>query len=79
MTDKQWRKFGEIQYLRGRLDEMFKIDNLIDFDMSGMRRIDARIDKYLNKLKSIDEMTYELYLIERDNIQHKIRKLTKNC
>ena len=79
MTDKQWRKFGEIQYLRGRLDEMFKIDNLIDFDISGMRRIDARIDKYLNKLKSIDEMTYELYLIERDNIQHKIRKLTKNC
>jgi|TARA_R100000458_G_C8056934_1_gene101613 hypothetical protein len=79
MTDKQWRKFGEIQYLRGRLDEMFKIDNLIDLDMSGMRRIDARIDKYLNKLKSIDEMTYELYLIERDNIQHKIRKLTKNC
>ena len=79
MTDKQWRKFGEIQYLRGRLDEMFKIDNLIDLDMSGMRRIDARIDKYLNKLKSIDEMTYELYLIERDNIQPKIRKLTKNC
>tara|TARA_Y100001937_G_scaffold105034_1_gene145546 strand:+ start:166 stop:405 length:240 start_codon:yes stop_codon:yes gene_type:complete len=79
MTDKQWRKFGEIQYLRGRLDEMFKIDNLIDLDMSGMRRIDARIDKYLNKLKSIDEMTYELYLIERDNIKHKIRKLTKNC
>ena len=79
MTNKQWRKFGEIQYLRGRLDEMFKIDNLIDLDMSGMRRIDARIDKYLNKLKSIDEMTYELYLIERDNIQHKIRKLTKNC
>ena len=33
MTDKQWRKFGEIQYLRGRLDEMFKIDNLIDLDI----------------------------------------------
>mgnify|MGYP003111794390 FL=1 len=79
MTDKQWRKFGEIQYLRGRLDEMFKIDTLLDFDMSGMRRIDARIAKYMDKLKSVDEMTYELYLIERDNIYHKIRKLTKDC
>lgn len=77
MTQEDWRKFGEIQYIRGRLDEMFKIDNFIHLDMSGMRKIDARISKYLSKLESIDSLAYELYYIERENIKHKIRKIEK--
>ena len=31
MTQQEWRKFGEIQYIRGRLDEMIKIDNFAKF------------------------------------------------
>ena len=77
MTKEQWRKFGEIQYIRGRLDEMFKIDNFVDLDMSGMRKIDARISKYLSKLESIDPLAYELYHIEKENIKHQIRKVEK--
>jgi hypothetical protein len=78
MTQEEWRKFGEIQYIRGRLDEMFKIDGLVDLDMSGMRKLDARISKYLNKLEQIDSMAYELYHIEKQNIQHKIRKISES-
>ena len=77
MTQQEWRKFGEIQYIRGRLDEMFKIDNFVDLDMSGMRKIDARISKYLSKLESIDPLAYELYHIEKENIKHQIRKVEK--
>ena len=77
MTQQEWRKFGEIQYIRGRLDEMFKIDNFVDLDMSGMRKIDARISKYLAKLESIDPLAYELYHIEKENIKHQIRKVEK--
>ena len=77
MTQEDWRKFGEIQYIRGRLDEMIKIDNFVNLDMSGMRKIDARISKYLDKLESIDSLAYELYHIERENIKHKIRKIQK--
>tara|TARA_Y100001973_G_C4983180_1_gene225208 strand:- start:219 stop:506 length:288 start_codon:yes stop_codon:yes gene_type:complete len=77
MTQQEWRKFGEIQYIRGRLDEMIKIDNFVDLDMSGMRKIDARISKYLSKLESIDPLAYELYHIEKENIKHQIRKVEK--
>ena len=77
MKQQDWRKFGEIQYIKGRLDEMFKLDKLVDLDMSGMRLIDARISKYMKKLEILDALSYELYLIEKENIQHKIRKLTQ--
>ena len=56
MNKEDWRKFGEIQYLRGRLDEMFKIDQMVDLDMSGGRKVDARISKYLDKLERGLEM-----------------------
>lgn len=76
MTEKDWKKFGEIQYLRGRLDELFKINDLIeDVGLSGMRILDARLSKYLEKLKKCDEMSYHLYHIEKENIEFKIKKL----
>ena len=45
--------------------------------MSAMRKIDARITKYLAKLESIDPLAYELYHIERENVKHQIRKIEK--
>ena len=77
MTQEDWRKFGEIQYVRGRLDELFKLDIFLELDMTSMRKLDARISKYLNKLEEIDSMAYELYHIERENVKHKIRKIKK--
>tara|TARA_R110001592_G_scaffold192795_14_gene439861 strand:+ start:16108 stop:16347 length:240 start_codon:yes stop_codon:yes gene_type:complete len=77
MKQEDWRKFGEIQYIKGRLDEMFKLDKLVDLDMPGIRLIDARISKYMKKLETLDALSYELYLVEKQNMQHKIRKLTQ--
>ncbi len=76
MNKEDWRKFGEIQYLRGRLDEMFKIDQMVDLDMSGGRKVDARISKYLDKLERLDPMAFELYHIEKENIRHTIKRNT---
>ena len=54
MKQEEWRKFGEIQYIRGRLDELFKLDTMVDLDMTGMRKLDARISKYFQKLEKLD-------------------------
>lgn len=79
MDKQDWRRFGEIQYLKGRLDELFKIDKLAQLDMADMRIIDARIEKYFNKLESLDPVAFELYRIERENIQHSIKRAQKNA
>ena len=66
MTDQEIQKFGEIQYLKGRLDELNKaILNITNMDR--LRKIDQRIEKYLNKLKGVDEVTYHLYQVELRN------------
>ena len=76
MKEKDWIKFGEIQYLRGRLDELFKLNkSLPHLDMNTMRVIDARITKYLNKLEKVDPMAYHLYHIEKENIKYTIERL----
>ena len=74
MKQEEWRKFGDIQYIRGRLDELFKLDTMVDLDMTGMRKLDARISKYFQKLEKLDPMAYELYHIERENIKHTIER-----
>ena len=56
-------KFGEIQYLKGRLDELNKALPTIT-NMERSRKIDQRIEKYLQKLKKVDEISYYLYEIE---------------
>lgn len=63
MTDKDISKFGEIQYLKGRLDELFKALPTV-FDVSRNRKIDQRIEKYLIKLRSVDEVAFHLYQVE---------------
>lgn len=63
MTDQEILKFGEIQYLKGRLDELYKaIPNITN--MERRRKLDQRIEKYIKKLKKVDEVAYLLYDVE---------------
>ena len=59
-------KFGEIQYLKGRIDELHKALPTV-LDLHRKRKLDTRLDKYYNKLKETDELAYHLYLVEREN------------
>jgi hypothetical protein len=63
MTNQDILKFGEIQYLKGRLDELYKALPTIT-NLDRRRRIDQRIEKYINKLKKVDEVAYYLYEVE---------------
>ena len=63
MTDKDISKFGEIQYLKGRLDELFKSFDIM-IDVHGSRKLDQRIEKYIQKLKNVDEVAYYVYQVE---------------
>jgi len=63
MTDKEILKYGEIQYLKGRLDELFKSFDIM-IDVHGSRKLDQRIEKYLTKLKNVDEVSFHLYQVE---------------
>jgi hypothetical protein len=63
MEKNEILKYGEIQYLKGRLDELHKAYPTVS-DLNRKRKIDQRIEKYLNKLKIVDEVSYHLYLVE---------------
>jgi hypothetical protein len=63
MTEQQIQKYGEIQYLQGRLDELHKALPTI-VDLHRKRKLDARLQKYYDKLKELDEISYHLYLVE---------------
>jgi hypothetical protein len=63
MMDKEISKFGEIQYLRGRLDELFKSFDVM-IDVYGSRKLDQRIEKYLTKLRNVDEVSFHQYQVE---------------
>jgi hypothetical protein len=57
MTHQEIQKFGEIQYLKGRLDELHKaLPNVTSMEKS--RRLDQRVEKYFNKLREVDEVAY---------------------
>ena len=70
MKLEDWRKYGEIQYLKGRLDELFKINAVVDMDLTSGRILDQRIEKYFNKLSTLDPIAFELYRVERQNVHH---------
>ena len=73
MTDQEIIKYGEIQYLKGRLDELFKaLPNV--FNMERQRKLDQRIEKYLIKLRKVDEVAYHLYQVELVNRQRSKEK-----
>ena len=63
MDEHSIQKYGEIQYLKGRLDELHKAFPTV-YNLERSRRLDARIQKYYDKLKSVDEIAYHLYLVE---------------
>ena len=63
MTEQQIQKYGEIQYLRGRLDELHKALPTV-LDVHRQRKLDLRLEKYYDKLKEVDEISYHLYLVE---------------
>ena len=66
MSEQELHKLMEIQYLKGRLDELHKAIPTVT-DLGRSRKLDARLSKYYNKLKSIDEVAYHLYQVERQN------------
>ena len=76
MTDQEIVKYGEIQYLKGRLDELFKALSTIT-NMDTKRKLDQRIEKYLYKLKRVDEVAYHLYQVELVNRQRSKEKSKK--
>jgi hypothetical protein len=66
MTDQDIKKYGEIQYLKGRLDELHKALPTVT-NMDRKRKLDQRVEKYINKLKKVDEVCYYLYEVELVN------------
>ena len=73
MTEQEILKFGEIQYLKGRLDELYKAIPTIT-NMERRRKLDQRIEKYLQKLRKVDEVGYHLYQVELVNRQRSKEK-----
>ena len=63
MDEHSIQKYGEIQYLKGRLDELHKAFPTV-YNLERSRKLDGRIQKYYDKLKSVDEIPYHLYLVE---------------
>ena len=68
MEYSEINKLMEIQYLKGRLDELYKgyVPNKSTTDN---RIVDSRISKYETKLKELDEVVYHLYQVERTNVR----------
>src|SRR6056300_384801 len=66
MNEHQLHKLLEIQYLKGRLDELHKALPTVT-DLGRSRKLDQRLDKYYNKLKAVDELAYHLYQVEHYN------------
>lgn len=59
-------KLLEIQYLKGRLDELYK-GYVPHSNSTNNRFVDSRISKYEQKLKNTDEIAFHLYQVENEN------------
>jgi hypothetical protein len=70
MTEQELIKWGEVQYLTGRLDELVykAVPNVLD--LHGSRKLDVRVQKYLDKLKAVDQIAYLSYVTHRINRHH---------
>jgi uncharacterized protein (DUF342 family) len=77
MTDFEIEKYGEIQYLKGRLDELHKAYPTIT-NMERSRQLDGRISKSYKKLKDLDEVAYHLYMVEQQNRLHSKERSKKD-
>jgi hypothetical protein len=77
MTDFEIEKYGELQYLKGILDELHKAYPTIT-NMERSRKLDGRISKYYKKLKDLDEVAYHLYMVEQQNRLHSKERSKKD-
>jgi len=73
MDYKDIHKLMEIQYLTGRLDELYKgyVPNHTSTDG---RTVDSRISKYEDKLKNLDPIAFHLYKVQHTNVKLAKRK-----
>ena len=73
MTEAEIHTLLEIQYLKGRIDELHKALPTIT-NLERKRKLDIRLDKYYTKLKETDEVAYHLFQVEKYNRDHSKRK-----
>ena len=78
MTEQELHVLLEVQYLKGRLDELeYKAKPQI-LNLQKSRKLDMRIDKYYKKLKNTSELAYHLHAVERANIKASKSKSQKS-
>lgn len=78
MTEQELHVLLEVQYLKGRLDELeYKAKPQI-LNLQKSRKLDMRIDKYYKKLKNTSELAYHLHAVERANVKASKSKSQKN-
>ena len=73
MDYEKTHKLMEIQYLTGRLDELYK--GYVPNHTSTVGRIvDTRVSKYEDKLINLDPIAFHLYKVQHTNVQLAKRK-----
>jgi len=73
MDYKEIHKLMEIQYLTGRLDELYK-GFVPGYNETNNRIVDTRISKYEDKLMNLDPIAFHLYKVQHNNIKFSKRK-----
>tara|TARA_Y100000389_G_scaffold69178_1_gene65818 strand:- start:820 stop:1158 length:339 start_codon:yes stop_codon:yes gene_type:complete len=66
-------KLMEIQYLTGRLDELYK-GYVPNYTSTSQRIVDTRISKYETKLLKLDPIAFHLYKVQHTNVKLAKRK-----
>jgi len=67
MDYKEIHKLMEIQYLTGRLDELYK-GYVPNHTSTKGRTVDSRISKYETKLMNLDPIAFHLYKVQHANV-----------
>ena len=67
MDYNELHKLMEIQYLTGRLDELYK-GYVPNHTSTNMRIQDTRISKYETKLMNLDPVAFHLYKVQHKNV-----------
>ena len=73
MDYKDIHKLAEIQYLTGRLDELYK-GYVQNHTSTSQRVMDTRISKYEDKLMNLDPIAFHLYKVQHKNVTMAKRK-----
>ena len=60
-------KLAEIQYLTGRLDELYK-GYVPNYNSTDNRTVDSRISKYEAKFLNLDSIAFHLYKVQHKNV-----------